>query len=176
MATEIRESKWAIKDLTTGWLMTEGCVLCGAKRSFVSHETTPPLDSYVEGIHYWRDFESARTFRFDLMSRETGAVLKLDSVLGLALCKSCDSSCLVSAINKLLKPDKVRVYVALCADPFHVSSKCASSEQIVAVTDYLNSRRKGPMNRVLVLPCIFRKKPESCRSRVMAEIDGIDRH
>lgn len=176
MATEFRDAEWTINSLSTGWLMTEGCVYCGARRSFISQEKTPPLDSYIEGNHYWRDFEGARTFRFDLVSRRTRTVFKLDSILGLALCMDCDPSCLAGAISKLLKPEKVRTYIALCADPSHASGKCASSEHIIAMIDYLNSRLKGAYRKVLVLPCSYRKEPDCCRGQVVAELGGIGVH
>jgi hypothetical protein len=174
MATEIRGTEWDVKDLTTGWLMTEGCVRCGAKRLFFSRENRPPLDSYVEGDHYWRDFEGARAIRFDLVCRNTGMTFKLDNFLGLALCKACNSNCVVGATNKLLKPDKVQVYLALCADPSHLSGKCISAEQTIALTEYFNIRLRGTRNRVLVMPCIFRKEPNCCRGQVIAELGGMD--
>jgi len=174
MATEIRETEWNVKDLTTGWLMTEGCVRCGIRRLFFSHENTPPLDSYVEGDHYWRDFEGARAIRFDLVCRSTGVTFKQENFLGLALCKACDSNCLVGSTNYLLKPDRVRIYLALCADPSHLSGQCVSAEQSVALTDYFNSRLKGTGKRILVMPCIFRKEPNCCRGQVIAKLDGMD--
>jgi hypothetical protein len=143
-------------------------------RSFFSHESRPPLDSYVEGDHYWRDFEGARAIRFDLVCRSTGMTFKLDNFLGLALCKACNSNCLVGATKKLLNPEKVWVYLALCADPSHLSGKCISAEQTVALTDYFNSRLRGTRNRVLVMPCIFRKEPNCCRGQVIAELGGMD--
>jgi hypothetical protein len=176
MATEFLEAEWAIQNSTTGWLMTEGCVFCGARRSFFSHEQTPPLDSYVEGNHYWRDFEGAQAIRFDLVCGRTGTTLKLDNFLGLALCKSCNPNCLVAALGKLLKPDNIWVYVALCADPYHASSKCVSSEQTIALTDYFNSQLRGTRKRILVVPCVFRKEPNCCRGQVIAELGGMNAH
>jgi len=175
MATESYKTEWAVKNLTTGWLMTEGCVLCGARRLFFSQEQTPPVDSYVEGNHYWRDFEGAQAVRFDLCSG-TGSIVKLDNFLGLALCMSCNPNCLVGTLSKLLKPDNVSIYLSLCADPIHVTGKCASSQQTIALTDCFNSQLRGMGKRVLVLPCIFRKEPNGCRGQVVAELGGMDVH
>lgn len=174
MATEIRNNQWDLKDLTTGWLMTEGCVRCDAKRSFFSRESRPPLDSYIEGDHYWRDFEGARAVRFDLLSRKTGRTFKLDNFLGLALCRACDSGCQAGSLNRFLEADRVTLYVALCADPFHLSGKCVSTEQTVALTDYFNSRLSGTGKRILVVPCILRKEPDFCRGQVVGELGGMD--
>jgi hypothetical protein len=174
VATEICSNQWDLKDVTTGWLMTEGCVRCGAKRSFFSQENRPPLDSYIEGDHYWRDFEGTRAVRFNLLSSKTGGTFKLDNFLGLAFCQGCNSSCLAGSLNKLLKPDRVWVYLALCADPSHVSGKCVSTEQTVALTDYFNSRLSGTGKRVLIMPCIFRKEPDCCRGQIIAELGGMD--
>jgi hypothetical protein len=176
MAAETPKTEWSIQNLSRGWLMTEGCVRCGARRLFFSHEQTPPLDSYIENTHYWRDFEGSRAVRFDLVCSRTGIIVKLDNFLGLALCMGCNSNCLVGTLKRLLKPDNVWIYLALCADPSHVSSKCMSSEQTIALTDYFNSRLRGTGKRILVVPCVFRKEPDCCRGQVIAELGGMYVH
>ena len=85
MATEIRGTGWDVKDLTTGWSMTEECARFGARRPFFSQENRPPLDSNAEADHHWRDFEGTRAVRYDLMCRSTWMTLKLDNFLDSAI-------------------------------------------------------------------------------------------
>lgn len=164
------EHQWSITNLRSGWLVTEGCLHCGAKASFFSFEERPPIDAFFEGEHHWRYLESAQAVRFDLSCAATGTTAELDNVLGLLLCMRCDPDCLIGCMSRLLGSDNTSVYLALCADPSHRSGACARPEEARALTEYFNGRIKAPGKKIVFLPCSLRRNSDSCRGEVVADV------
>ena len=124
--------KWSMVNIRPGYLVTEGCRHCNGRTSFFSIESTPPVDDYHEGAHYWMHLGNAQAVKFDLACDHCGAAIRLDDMMGLMLSTCRDPDCEVAKIAAR-EGKGTWVYVALCADSTHESGKCVRSSSATVV-------------------------------------------
>ncbi|KPL08156.1 hypothetical protein AMJ86_01755 [bacterium SM23_57] len=170
MAETDCDHKWSMCNVRNGYLIVEGCFHCRNRISFFSDEPVPPIDDYREGEHFWSHLGSFQASKFDLKCEKCGKEIALDDVMALMLCMNCDEECGVFEIAANEKDSKTWIYVALCADTSHASQKCISDEGIKALNQYFNFGIQDPDKKILVVPCSFRKSPDTCQGVVLADV------
>jgi hypothetical protein len=164
---------WNIINVRNGYLVTEGCLETGARRSFFSMEDTPPIDKYTEGGNTWKYLGSAQAVKFDLKCSKTGKIAKLDNVVGLMLCTECDQSCNAGQLG-LLIGDGAWVYIAMGEDTSQPNGKKASVQETKALTEYFNSRIKTPGKKIFFVPCNFIRNIDTCKGEIIADMGMTD--
>lgn len=160
--------KWSMTNIHGGYLVVEGCHKCGARASFFSTETRPPVDDYQDGEHFWAHLASFQAVKFDLACGDCGEVVCLEDMMALMLSTCQDPECEVARITAEGK-NGTWVYVALCSDSTHASGRCVSEAGIEALTEYFNGNIKDPNKKIIVVPCIKCKSIDTCQGIVIAD-------
>jgi hypothetical protein len=155
-------------DVRSGYLVVEGCAECGARSSFFSMETAPPLEDYHEGTHFWTHLGSSQAVKFHLTCEMCRAKVDLNDMMALMLSTCQDPDCEVATIAKR-EGKGAWIYVALCADSTHGSGKCVSDEGIRALDEYFNQNIRQPGKKTVVVPCRRCSSIDRCRGIVIAD-------
>ncbi len=90
--------KWYMVDIRGGYIVTEGCHECGARSSFFTTESVPPVDEYMEGRHYWIYQGSFQAVKFSLQCHDCGKRVGLDDMVALMLSTCSDPNCAVGRL------------------------------------------------------------------------------
>jgi len=161
--------KWEMTNIRHGYLVVEGCAQCGGRSSFFSTEAIAPIDEYQEGEHFWTYFGSSQAVKFDLKCTKCEKIVNLNDMLGLMLSICEEPGCELAGISKR-QGKGIWIYVALCADNTHSSSKCVSDAGIKALNEYFNQFIKKPGKNIMVVPCRKCCNPDRCRGIVLADV------
>lgn len=164
------DHKWSMCHVRNGYLIIEGCFHCRSRISYFSEEPVPPIDDYREGDHFWSHLGNYQASKFDLTCEKCNQETDLDDVMALMLCMNCDEDCGVFEVAKSAEDEKRWVYVALCADTTHNAGKCVSEEGIRALTEYFNAGLREAEKEIVVVPCSYRKSPDTCQGIVLADV------
>lgn len=164
---------WSMTDIRSGYLVVEGCYLCGARSSFFSTEPVAPIDEYREGEHFWEYRGSYQAVTFNLRCDTCGRTVDLSDMMGLMLSTCDDPACEVGRLAASLGRGHV-IYIALCADSSHASGTCVSDEGIAALTEYFNQGRRPGRRKIVVVPCRMCRDLDACRGIVLADSGLID--
>lgn len=170
MAGSSCRHEWKIINLRNGYLVTEGCTICGGRASFFAMEDHHHLDTYVDGKHKWRFFGSSQATRFDLQCTQCEKIIELKNVISLMFCTECRDDCDVLDKKKNEKGENTWIYVALCPDCMHESGTCVSDEEIQALDEYFNGNIKMPGKRVCFVPCSKRISVDLCQGDIIADV------
>ena len=165
--------KWFMINIRDGYLVVEGCSVCGARSSFFSTEHVPPIDEYHEGEHFWIHMGNFQAVKFDLKCSDCGRVVDLSDVNGLMLSTCNDSDCKVGQLVRQ-QGEESWIYVALCPDSSHAGAKCVSNEGIEALNQYFNQDIAATQRRVVVVPCRLCNSIDKCRGVVIADVGLTD--
>jgi hypothetical protein len=157
-----------------GYLVVEGCFHCGNRISFFSEEAVAPKDDYQEGEHFWSHVMHYQATQFDLKCAKCGDEVPLKDVMALMLCMRCDKDCGVYAAGSDEPGKRKWVYVALCADTSHATTKCIPPGKLKALEEYFNQRIKDPAKKIAVVPCSLRKSVDTCQGVVLADFGLTD--
>ncbi len=164
---------WSPCNLRHGWLVVEGCFECGARSSFFSTETYPPIDEYREGKHFWATLGTYQSSKFDLECRDCRQRVDLDDVNGLMLSECQDPDCRVGRMVAAQAPGHM-VFVALCEDSMHRKGRCVSVRGIKALSEYFNRDIEALGRRVVVVPCRMCSSVDRCMGTILADIGMTD--
>ena len=165
--------KWFMTNIRDGYLVVEGCPVCGARSSFFSTEHVPPVDEYQEGEHFWIYMGSFQATKFDLKCGDCGRMVALGDMNGLMLSSCRDAGCEVGELVRQ-QGEGSWVYVALCSDSTHARRECVSSEGIKALNQYFNQDIGAMDRRVIVVPCSLCDSIDRCRGTVIADVGLTD--
>lgn len=166
---DICNHKWEMTNIRYGYLVVEGCTQCGARSSFFSTEAIAPIDEYQEGEHFWTYFGSSQAVRFDLKCEKCGKIVNLNDMVGLMLSICEEPECELAGIAKR-QGKGTWIYVALCADNTHSTSKCVSDAGIKALNEYFNQFIKKPGKNIMIVPCRKCCDPDRCKGIVLADV------
>jgi hypothetical protein len=159
---------WSMIDVRSGYLVVEGCYHCGARSSFFSTEVVAPMDEYRDGPHYWEYLSGDQAVTFRLRCDLCGAEPDLSAMTGLMLSTCEEPGCEIGRLAHKLGR-RASIYVALCGDSSHASSRCVSDEGVRALTEYFNQGRRRRRRRIVVVPCRMRSDADCCRGVVIAD-------
>ena len=159
---------WFMADIRAGYLVVEGCPECGARSSFFSTESAPPVDEYHEGEHFWIHMGSFQAVTFNLECSDCRTKVELQDMTALMLSTCEDPDCAVGRLRQQRGPG-AWVYVALCVDSTHPSGRCVSSAGIEALNQYFNQSIEEPEREVVVVPCRLCNSIDKCRGIVIAD-------
>ncbi|MCP4546360.1 MAG: hypothetical protein GY835_07835 [bacterium] len=169
MSDQVCKHVWEIFNERSGYLIVEGCYLCGGRISFFSAEPVPPMDDYREGDHYWSYVNSFQAMKFDLRCRECREEVHLEDVTALMLCTRCNPECDVFKESDRHTSKRAWIYVALCANTTHESNGCISQKGIATLNEYFNAGQRSPDKNMIVVPCNLRKSADKCQGIVLAD-------
>ncbi len=172
MADETCQHQWKIIDIRNGYLVTEGDMRTGERANFFTLEDRHHMDTYVEGDHIWRFLGSSQSVKFDLQCEKCGDVVKLDTVVALAMCIDCKVECKAALKGKV--QEGTWVYLALCNETLHQKGECVPDGETQALTEYFNSRIRTPGKKVLFVPCILRDSIDLCQAEIIADVGMKD--
>ncbi|MFH1747025.1 MAG: hypothetical protein ABIG44_08270 [Planctomycetota bacterium] len=160
--------KWSMSNIRGGYLVVEGCRHCQARASFFSTESTPPVDDYHEGKHYWTYLGSFQAIQFDLACDHCDEIIDLGAMVGLMLSTCSNPECEVSRLAAR-EGRGTWVYVALCADSTHATGQCVGEAEVTALAEYFNANIKAANKKVIVVPCIKCCNIDTCAGIVIAD-------
>ena len=160
--------RWYMTAIRAGYIVTESCHECGARSSFFTTESVPPVDEYREGRHYWIYQGNFQAVKFRLQCDGCSKHVDLEDMVALMLSTCDDQEC---AVGRLVRDrgEGSWVYVALCKSSSHASGKCVSAESIEALDQYFNQDNEASGKRVTVVPCSTCSNTDTCRGIVIAD-------
>jgi len=161
---------WEMTNIRGGYLVIEGCFHCRHRISFFSEEPVPPIDDYQDGDHFWNYLGSSQASKFDLKCRKCSKEVRLEEVMAIMLCMSCDSECGVQKKGASAENQKIWVYLALCANTSHTPGGCVGEEGIAALNAYFNQGIRDPQKKIVVVPCDLRRSVDTCQGVVLADV------
>jgi hypothetical protein len=164
---------WTMTDVRSGFLVVEGCYHCGARSSFFSDEPAAPMDEYREGEHIWEYLSDDQAVSFGLCCEKCGASADLSAMTGLMMSLCEDPDCAIGRLQLELGAT-ASIYVALCGDSTHESSRCVSEEGVAALEAYFNQGRRPGRRRIVVVPCSMRSDSDCCRGVVISDAGLTD--
>jgi hypothetical protein len=134
------------------------------------------MEDYRDGDHFWGHLGAFPAMKFDLRCSNCSTEILLGDAMALMLCMACDPTCGVFEMGTAEVDPKNRVCVALCADTSHVSRKCISPEELRALNAYFDREFRNSGKRILVVPCIMRRSPDTCQGIVLADAGLAELH
>jgi hypothetical protein len=165
--------QWSMCNVRHGYLVEEGCFKCGARSSFFSAESVPPIEEYQDGRHFWKYLGSSQTVKFDLKCRVCGKIVSLNDMNGLMFSECTDQDCQVGVLVSQQGPNSL-VYVAVCPDTSHSKGKCVSNEGIEALNQYFNANLGHLGRKVIVVPCKMCNSIDKCRGTTIVDVGLTD--
>jgi hypothetical protein len=161
--------KWEMADIRHGYLVIEGCPMCGGRSLFFSMEAVAPVDEYQEGKHYWVYLGSSQAVKFNLKCIKCAKLVNLDEMMGLMMSTCENPECEVVKTGR--KGGKgTWVYVTLCADSTHASGKCVNPKGIKALGEYFNQNIKVSDKKIVVVPCTDCCNIDRCKGIIIADV------
>ena len=164
---------WSMTDVSSGYLVVEGCYHCGARSSFFSTEPVVPVDEYREGPHFWEHLAGYQAVTFNLRCGDCGQTVDLSDMMGIMLSTCEDPRCEVGRLSLELGK-KTSIYVALCADSSHAAGTCVSDAGVKALTEYFNQRLRSGRRKIVVVPCKMCDGIDRCAGIVIADTGLTD--
>jgi hypothetical protein len=172
MADTNCEHTWEKVNIRPGFIISEKCHHCRRVSTYFSFDKSPPLEEYREGEHFWNVMESAQSNRFDLRCSTCAELVKLDELLGLMMCTSCDGACAPGALMKKLEPERTWVYVAFGFLP-QDEKKQLSAGQLKALEDHFNGIRKSGKSRIKIVSSSQVRDISMCFGQIIRDVDML---
>lgn len=160
---------WEMANVCYGFVITEQC--SNSNKVVTYFDTAePPIEEYRDGENFWNVMETAQAIRFDLKCTQCGHEEKLDNCMGLMMCIGCHDDCEANVLMKKLEPERTWVYVAFGFLPAE-ENKRLSREQLNALEEYFNQRRKSATSRIKIVGDDMVKSYATCKGEVLRDLD-----
>jgi hypothetical protein len=142
-------------DVRPGYLVIEQEAHTLRKRSYFVAESHPPREEYREGTEFWKPFETAQTFQFDVRDNRSGEVTSFRELLGLAYYACCKPDSDIHRMGELAHELRISVYVAITTEAADGSRRPLGFEKARILNALFNERLRSPDKKVLILPDLF---------------------
>lgn len=124
-------------------------------RSYFSAQPVPPIEEYWEGPHQWAFRAMAQAVQFDVRDNESGAVTKLDELLGLLWWAGCPEGSDIHRIGDIAQDNGISLYVAITYESADGRPTRLAPEKVAVLNGLFNGRQRNAARKVLVLPDMF---------------------
>lgn len=138
-----------------GYLVIEQEQATRKKRSYFVAESHPPNEEYREDGRFWKPFETAQSFQFDVRDNETREVIPFRELLGLLYYGCCRPGTDIRRMGDIAHDVRISVYVAIAAPAADGSRLDLPGEKIQVLNRLFNERLLSPDKKVLILPDLF---------------------
>jgi len=155
MTTEQKKHRYEMTNIRTGYLIIEQEQHSLVKRSYFVAESNPPKEEYREGNKFWKPFETAQTFQFDVQDTQTGEVIPFRELLGLLYYGCCKPDSDIHRMGDLAHDNRISVYIAISSEKPDGSRLSIPLEKVRILNKLFNERLRNPAKKILILPDLF---------------------
>jgi len=163
---------WEMVNIASGLIVMKRCFHCGRVSTCFCFHNEPPLEPCHEEKHFWNFVEDDPTFHFDLECIKCGALVKFGELVGLMICTGCDERCEVDGLRRKLKPQCIRVCIALGCRPVE-ERKQLPEEKIAVLQEYFDQQGKSLKPKIKIVPHEMVKSIDNCYAEVIKDVDML---
>ena len=153
--SEARTRSYEMVNIRPGYLVIEQEAHTLRKRSYFVAESNPPREEYREGTEFWKPFETAQTFQFDVRDNRSAEVIPFRELLGLLYYGCCKPESDVHRMGDLAHDLRISLYVAITTEGADGSRHEMPLEKVRILNMLFNERLTSPDKKVLILPDLF---------------------
>jgi hypothetical protein len=147
--------RYEMVNVRPGYLVIEQEQATRTKRSYFVAESHPPVEEYREEGKFWKPFETAQSFQFDVRDHETGEVIPFRELLGLLYYGCCREGSDIRRMGEIAHDLRISVYIAIAAEGADGKRLDLPNEKIRVLNRLFNERLRTPDKKLLILPDLF---------------------
>jgi len=160
---------WEMVNVAGGLIVMKKCFHCSKVSTCFCFHNELPLEPCHEGEHFWNFMEGDPTFHFDLNCAKCNTLVKLDELVGLAMCTGCDQKCEAGILEQKLELEDTQLCIALGHRPINERKQLAP-EKIAVLQEYFNQQNKSTKTRIKIVPHEMVRSFDNCYAEVIKDI------